>query len=250
MTQRHRGRRSPCGVDRYLGDVILPRRRVGAGLLLALLVSASACSRVRITQAEPAEPAGSAESMEPVEPAITVADEMRTVPTVAEVSTTLPPLAEGESPQPEIVGDPQPDPDSPDTLPPLPETPTVGACARLEGVGAADVIGNAIGRPVSIDSIDEEGCRFGAAGVTVEVHYVSEATIEGDWFLRDGIEPVGAVTSDAVGLSGFVPPGSSPADGYTIALLSRRQGAVVAVRGTSDDRALAEQVASVVDLTT
>ena len=103
---------------------------------------------------------------------------------------------------------------------------------------------------MTIDSIGDQGCRFGAGGATVEVHYVPEATIEGDWFLREGIEPVGSVTSDAVGLAGFVPPGSPPGDGYTIALISRRQGAVVAVQGTAADRELAEQVASVVDLTT
>lgn len=86
--------------------------------------------------------------------------------------------------------------------------------------------------------------------MTAEVHYVAEAAVESDWFRREGIEPVGSVTSDAVGLAEFVPPGSSPSNGYTIALLSRRQGAVVAVRGAPDDRALAEQVALIVDSST
>lgn len=181
---------------------------------------------------------------------ITVADEMRPVPTVAEVPATLAPLGEGDTPVTEVIGDPQPDPESPDTLPPLPESPMVNACQRLDELTTADVIGVAIGAPVEVESPWDEVCRFSAGAVIAEVHYVPEVAIETDWFRRDGIEPVGSVASDAVGIAEFVPPGSSASAGYTIALLSRRQGVVVAVRGTADDRALAEQLASIVDSTT
>ena len=55
---------------------------------------------------------------------------------------------------------------------------------------------------------------------------------------------------DAVGLTMWVPPGGAPASGYTIAMVSRRQGAVVAVTGSTADRALAVQVALAVAATT
>jgi hypothetical protein len=172
---------------------------------------------------------------------------MRPVPTLASGDAT----AVGEdAPAPsvtELVGDPQPDPDSPDTLPPLPDQPVINACKRLNDLATADVIGTALGARVAVESIWDEACRFTAGGAVAEVHYLPEATVEADWFRRDAIEPVGAVTGDAVGVAEFVPPGSEPAAGYTIALISRRQGAVIAVKGTDDDRALAEQLASIVD---
>ncbi len=182
--------------------------------------------------------------------ATTLADEMRPVPTVPIVGDTV--VDEAEAPPvTELVGDPQPDPDSRDTLPPLPDAPVVNACDRLDELATADAIGTAIGSPVEVEAIWDQACRFtarsGGADVVAEVHYVPEAAVESDWFRRDAIEPVGAVTADAVGIAEFVPPGSDPADGYTIALISRRQGAVVAVRGTGDDRALAEQLAMIVD---
>ena len=182
--------------------------------------------------------------------ATTLADEMRPVPTVPIVGDTV--VDEAEAPPvTELVGDPQPDPDSRDTLPPLPDAPVVNVCDRLDELATADAIGTAIGSPVDVEAIWDQACRFtarsGGADVVAEVHYVPEAAVESDWFRRDAIEPVGAVTADAVGIAEFVPPGSDPADGYTIALISRRQGAVVAVRGTGDDRALAEQLAMIVD---
>jgi hypothetical protein len=186
--------------------------------------------------------------------ATTLADEMRPVPTVPVAGDTAADNAADVPPVTELVGDPQPDPDSRDTLPPLPDAPVVNACDRLDELATADAIGTAIGSPVDVEAIWDQACRFtarsGGADVVAEVHYVPEAAVESDWFRRDAIEPVGAVTADAVGIAEFVPPGSDPADGYTIALISRRQGAVVAVRGTGDDRALAEQLAMIVDSST
>jgi hypothetical protein len=205
---------------------------LGVGLLL-LVVVAAGCGWFRSDDV-------SSKS------ATTLADEMRPVPTVPIVGDTA--VDEAEAPPvTELVGDPQPDPDSRDTLPPLPDAPVVNACDRLDELATADAIGTAIGSPVEVEAIWDQACRFTAGDAVAEVHYVPEAAVESDWFRRDAIEPVGAVTADAVGIAEFVPPGSDPADGYTIALISRRQGAVVAVRGTGDDRALAEQLAMIVD---
>ncbi len=188
---------------------------------------------------------------------------MRPVPTVASpddsgaasgpagaATTTMLPVADEEAlapPVTELVGDPQPDPDSPLTLPPLPEQPVVDTCDRSNELAIADTFGASVGGPVEVESISTEACRLTAGDAVVEVHYVSESTVESDWFERSGIQPVGAVSGDAVGIAEFVPPGSEPSNGYTIALVSRRQGAIVAVSGTADDRALAEELASVVD---
>jgi hypothetical protein len=47
----------------------------------------------------------------------------------------------------------------------------------------------------------------------------------------------------------FVVPGGASEAGYTIALVSRRQGAVVAVRGAGEDRAVAVELANTVSAT-
>ena len=188
---------------------------------------------------------------------------MRPVPTVAvsdpsgaasgpvgAATTTILPVTDEEAlapPVTELIGDPQPDPDSPVTLPPLPAQPVIDACDRLNELATADTIGASVGERVVVESIADDACRFTAGDAVAEVHYVSEATVESDWFERSGIQPVGAVTGDAVGVAGFVPPGSESAGGYTIALVSRRHGAIIAVRGTADDRVLAEELASIVD---
>jgi hypothetical protein len=181
---------------------------------------------------------------------------MRPVPTVAALdpsgasTTTILPVADDEAVAPpvtELVGDPQPDPDSPVTLPPLPEQPVTNTCDRLNELAIVDTIGASAGGQITVGSIGDEACRFTAGDAVVEVHFVSESTVESDWFERSGIQPVGAVSGDAVGVAEFAPPGSEPAEGYTIALISRRQGVIVAVSGTGGDRALAEQLASVVD---
>ena len=193
----------------------------------------------------------------------TASDGMRPVPTVATpddsdsapdpvgaTTTTILPVTDEEAlapPVTELIGDPQPDPDSPVTLPPLPEQPVINVCDRLNELAIADTIGASVGERVEAESISDEACRFTVGDAVVEVHYVSESTVESDWFERSGIQPVGAVTGDAVGVAEFVPPGSDSASGYTIALVSRRQGAIVAVRGAGDDRSLAEELASIVD---
>ena len=148
----------------------------------------------------------------------------------------------------EVVGDPRPDPDSDVTRPPLPEALPFDACVRLGEYQVAEQFGAATGSGVaSVELIDDGACRFAAGTGVVEIHYVSEDIIESDWFRRDAIEPVGEVTADAVGIAEFLAPGSDSGAGYTVALVSRREGAVIAVRGTSDDRLVAVQLASVVE---
>lgn len=199
--------------------------------------------------------------------------EMRTVPPVPSAAPTVPssptsvpaPGEEGAAPgavssdtpsdtQPvpmttEVLGDPQPDPDSDVTLPPLPDAPIVAACTRLAELRAAEQFGTA-SAVATTESLGELGCRFTSGPAVAEIHYLSEDVIESDWFRREAIEPVGEVTSDAVGVAVFATPGSDADAGYTIALVSRREGAVIAVRGTPDDRAVAVQLANIVESST
>lgn len=148
--------------------------------------------------------------------ATTLAGEMRPVPTVPAAGDTV--VDDGEAPPvTELVGDPQPDPDSGDTLPPLPDAPVVNACERLNELATADVIGTAVGSQVEVESMWDQACRFsanaagsGGGDAVVEVHYVPEAAVNSDWFRRDAIEPVGAVTADAVGIAEFAHPVPAP----------------------------------------
>ena len=177
--------------------------------------------------------------------------EMRHVPTVPptlapgeEVASTV---ANPTGPvTTELVGDPRPDPDNPVALPPLPELPAFDACERLDGFGAADQFGESSGAAVIAEVVGERGCRFVAGNGAAEIHYLAEGVVDADWFRRDGIEPVGDVGADAVGLAVFAAPGVDAGTGYTIALVSRREGAVIAVRGTAEDRAIAVQLANIV----
>jgi hypothetical protein len=177
--------------------------------------------------------------------------EMRPVPTVPasvapgeDVAVPVPtgPVAT------EVIGDPRPDPDSDVTLPPLPEAAPFDPCVRLAEYQVAEQFGAGGGvGAASSEVIDDGACRFTAGSGVAEIHYVPEEVIESDWFGRDAIEPVGEVAADAVGIAEFLAPGSDAAAGYTIALISRREGAVIAVRGTTDDRLIAVQLANTVE---
>ncbi len=182
--------------------------------------------------------------------------EMRPVPTVPPTlapgeEVAVAPENPPESVTTELVGDPRPDPDSDVNLPPLPEALPFDACIRLGEYQVAEQFGAAAGAGVaSAELIDDGACRFTAGSGVAEIHYVSEDVIESDWFRRDAIEPVGDVAADAVGIAEFLAPGSDSGTGYTIALVSRREGAVIAVRGTSEDRLVAVQLANVVESST
>lgn len=221
----------------------MQHRRIAAAALVApLALAVSGCGWLR------------SDETSFVVTTTTVADQMRPVPTIPAEGGAAPvaaPVGEVmEPPSTELVGDPQPDPESRDTLPALPGAPVVDACVRLGELATADAIGAAVGVQVAVESIGDQACRFASGAVTAEVHYLPEGVIESDWFRRAGIQPVGAVTGDAVGLARFQPPGSASRAGYTIAMVSRREGAVIAVRGSADDRMLAEQVATIVDSST
>ena len=151
----------------------------------------------------------------------------------------------------ELVGDPRPDPDSSVTLPPLPEIPAFDACERLGDLQAAEQLAEAVGAAsATADAVGDGGCRFTAGSGVAEIHYVSDDVIESDWFRREGIEPVGDVSADAVGIAVFAAPGTDSGAGYTIALVSRREGAVIAVTGTPEDRLVAVQLANLVESST
>jgi hypothetical protein len=183
--------------------------------------------------------------------------DMRPVPTVASSGALSAPggaaAATPDGPSgpmtTEVVGDPRPDPDSGVTLPPLPDVPIVAACTRLGELGAAEEFGTGAA-PATTEALGELGCRFVTGSAVAEVHYLSEGTVESDWFRRNAIEPLGDVSGDAVGIAVFSAPGSDGAAGYTIALVSRREGAVIAVRGTADDRAVAVRLANIVEAST
>jgi hypothetical protein len=186
----------------------------------------------------------------------TPAGEMRPVPTIPPTPAPGEEIA-AAAPDPtgpvttELIGDPRPDPDSDATLPPLPERPPFDACERLAEYGAAEQFSDTVGStPATVESVGEGGCRFAAGSGMAEIHYVSEDIIESDWFRRDGIEPVGDVGADAVGIAAFIAPGTDTEAGYTIALVSRREGAVIAVGGTTDDRIVAVALANVVEAST
>ena len=77
------------------------------------------------------------------------------------------------------------------------------------------------------------------------MHFIPEAAVLDDWYRREGIEPVGDVSGDAVGLGEFSAPGSDSSPGYTIALVSARQGVIIAVRGGAAPRDVAVDLALV-----
>jgi len=148
----------------------------------------------------------------------------------------------------DVVGDPRPDPDIEVELPPLPDVADFDACVRLGDFQVAEQFAAAAGGgEAAAESLDDRGCRFTAGSGVAEIHYLSEDVVTSDWFRRDGIEPVGDVAADAVGIAVFIAPGSDSDSGYTIALVSRREGAVVAVSGTPDDRSVAVQLANIVE---
>lgn len=186
----------------------------------------------------------------------TISDEMRSVPTVpgSAPSDQDPTLVasdpdSGVPPTTALIGDPKPNVDSQATLPPLPGSSPVEGCARLADVAAADAVTAAAGATATAEKVDTSVCRFAAGGVVAEIHYVSETTVSPEWFGREGIEPVGEVGGDAVGLASYLAPGSASGDGYTIAMITRRQGAIIAVRGSAADRDLAVELALLVQAT-
>ena len=118
------------------------------------------------------------------------------------------------------------------------------ACEQLDGFGVEEAIAGAlgIGAPTAAAAGDDV-CVYESGDVVVEIHRVEESDVTDDWYRRPGIDPVGEVGGDAVGLASFLPPGGSEGVGYTIALTSGRRGVVVAVRAPSDARLVAAAVA-------
>ncbi len=221
-------------------------RIVVVAMLAALTVGAASCGW--ITHESDAEA-----------PQPTLEGGMRTVPTVPP-STVAGSVAEGASgsegaadqpvdagipPSTLYVGDVPPDPDGGNALPPPQTVPgqVPEACERLAPVAAADLVGAAAGTPAVAESIWDGACRYTAGSIVAEVHFVSEQSVNDDWFRREGIEPAGDVGSDVVGIAGFQAPGSDAGAGYTFALVSAREGAVIAVRGADDARSLAVALA-------
>lgn len=170
------------------------------------------------------------------------------VPTAGggEVSPTT---SDGSQPPPTtaLVGDPAPNPST--TAPPQPSTipPAEDACDRLDAAGVtdlvADIVSDATGATPTVEPDGSDICRYRAAPTLVEIHFVAQATVIDDWFRREGVEPVGEVGGNAVGLPSFVPPGSDQGAGYTIAVVGDGRGTIVAVTGIADERGVAAEIA-------
>lgn len=248
-------------------------RRKCAGVLVAAVLALAACSG----SDEPngvSDPDGIVEdSLQPnTAVSSTVASETRTVPTVppstvpgqTQTGTTEPgvinaaptivpeqpapadpdaPAASQAPPTTDLIGDPQPSPDT--TAAPLPPTvvPRAPACERLIDFGVDAVVVENAGSTPTVDDFAAGACRFEAGSIVAEIYFVPQATIRDDWYQRDGIEPVGEVSGEAVGISSFVPPAGSASNGYTIALVGGGEGVIVAVSGTADARFIAGQIA-------
>jgi hypothetical protein len=146
-------------------------------------------------------------------------------------------------PTTDLIGDPQPSPDTTAAPPPSTLVPPPPACERLIGVGVDGVVADNAGSISIVDDFAVGACRFDAGFIVVEVSFVSQATIRDDWYQRAGIEPVGEVGGEAVGISSFIPLTGPVSDGCTIALVGGSEGVVVAVRSTSDARSIASQIA-------
>ena len=212
------------------------RRARSASVLaitLTLGVAVAGCSWNRLDESSP----GEMRPVPTVPPTAAPGEEVAVAPVDPIVPVTT-----------EVVGDPRPDPDIEVELPPLPDVADFDACVRLGDFQVAEQFAAAAGGgEATAESLDDRGCRFTAGSGVAEIHYLSEDVIAADWFRRDGIEPVGDVAADAVGIAAFIAPGSDSGSGYTIALVSRREGAVVAVSGTPDDRSVAVQFANIVE---
>jgi hypothetical protein len=225
-----------------LHDVAGGRRPLAAALVGVLAVVSSGCAlfgsddvRTRSAAELPMRPVPTVPP-----PDATPGGAAATVPGSGDDEDLAPPVTE-------VIGDPRPDPEAPEPLPPLPDSPVVEACVLLADTSATATIADVVGATAVVDAVGPTVCRYTAGGAVAEVHLLDEATVENDWFSREGIEPVGTVSGDAVGIARFLAPGSDPAPGYTIALISRRRGAVVAVTGGPDDRGTAEALAALVD---
>lgn len=201
----------------------------------------------------------STESMRsvPTVPASTVAGQTDGAETsdegVIEVSPTLEPPAPppvdpdqpATTPAPpttELVGDPQPSPDTTQPPPPPTVAPPPDPCDRLADFGVEAVVVDAAGTAVATTS-DDVSCRYEGNGVVVEVYFVPVQDVRDDWYRRDGIEPVGEVGGDAVGLQGFITPDGPGGDGYTIAIAGGRDGLIVATMAPADARIVGAAVA-------
>ncbi len=175
------------------------------------------------------------------------------VPTI--VATTLAPFdpddppATSAPPTTAFIGDPQPLPGT--TAVPLPPTiaPPAPLCDRLNDDGIGELFADAVaplgGGPVVVESTSDTACQYSAGSVVAEFSVISLESLRNDWFKRTGIEPVGEVGGDAVGLGHFIALEGTTAAGYTVAIAGGREGIIVAVGASSDARVIAARLAAI-----
>lgn len=219
-----------------------------------VLVVASSCSRGgddAAPQTPVTDPAGS--------------DVMRSVPTVPPSSTadfqpspTIVPPPPGPidpdapvvtvaPPPTDVIGDPQPKPNvtaaPPPPTPPADAPPPPDACTQFAAFEVEQVVAESTGRPAVSELVADDVCRITAGDVVAELAFISLDAFLGDWARREGIQPVGEVSGDAVGLGSFQTPSGGSGAGYTIAVAGNARAVVVSVRASSESRGLAAEVA-------
>lgn len=163
-----------------------------------------------------------------------------------EITEPDPAATNATPPSTDLIGDPQPDPEA--TRPPPPSTapgapPPPAACVRLAAFGVEEVVEDRTGQSTISEIVSNEVCRIRSGDVLVEVHFVTVDEVLDDWVRRDGVEPVGQVGPDAVGLNGFMTPSGDSGAGYTVATLGNAQGVVVAASASIDAPVYAADVA-------
>jgi hypothetical protein len=224
--------------------------RTGVGAVAALWLVASSCSRGGDATPVVAD-AAAASSMPEV---------MRSVPTlppettiVAEDSSTIAaapvdpnaPIVTVAPPTTDLIGDPQPSPNATRSAAPISDgaAPLPDACTRLASFGIEQIVVERSGQVAQSELTPDGACRITSGDLVTEIAFVSLDAFRTDWSRRDGIEPVGDVGGEAVGLASFQTPSGGSGAGFTIAIAGGDEGVVVAVSAPSDARLLAAKVA-------
>jgi hypothetical protein len=227
--------------------------RTGVGAVAMVLLVVSSCSRGRDDATLPGSTTPDVMRSVPTVPVGTVGDPAL-VSTIVSPPPPPPPLDPNAPivsvapPPTELVGDPQPIPNAtnppPPTAPPSDDAPLPpDACTRLASFGIEQVVSERSGQSAESELLSADVCRISSGDLVAEIAFISLDAFRNDWSRRDGIEPVGDVSGDAVGLASFQTPSGGSGVGYTIAVAGGDRGVVVSASAPSDARLLAADVA-------
>jgi hypothetical protein len=226
--------------------------RMGVAAVAVVLLVVSSCSRGERDGEQDATARGADETTTPdvmrsvpTVPPSTAAIETRSTVVIAPPIDPNAPIVTVAVPTTDVVGDPQPAPNV--TRPTAPvsdgDPPLPDACTRLLEFGIEQVVVERSGQVVQRELLSDGACRITSGDLVTEVAFISLDEFRNDWSRREGIEPVGDVSGEAVGLSSFQTPSGGSGAGYTIAVAGGDQGVVVSVTAPSDARVLAADVA-------